>query len=124
MRYLILIHSNATAESAWAGGERQLLDATHAAVRDELLASGELVDSNELDTEDVVVLGHHRGEPVVSRGPFTEGTEWIGGYYLVEVADRQRAVVALTSGMCVLACWWSRSSAPTARGAVHAQWLK
>ena len=92
MRYLILIHSNATAESAWAGGERQLLDATHAAVRDELLASGELVDSNELDTEDVVVLGHHRGEPVVSRGPFTEGTEWIGGYYLVEVADRQRAV--------------------------------
>ena len=92
MRYMILIHSDDDAERAWQGGRKAELDATHAAVLDELVASGELVDSNELDVEDVVVLGRHRGEPVVSRGPFTEGTEWIGGYYIVDVADRERAV--------------------------------
>ena len=92
MRYMILIHSNATAEQAWADGERATLDATHGAVIGELLASGEFVDSNELDLEDVVVVGHHNGAPVATRGPFTEGTEWIGGYYIVDVADRDRAV--------------------------------
>jgi len=29
---------------------------------------------------------------VTSLGPFTEGTEWIGGYYIVDVANRERAV--------------------------------
>ena len=92
MRYMILIHSNETAERAWTEGGKADLDATHGAVFAELAASGELVDGNELDVEDVVVLGHHRDAPVVTRGPFTEGTEWIGGYYIVDVADRDRAV--------------------------------
>jgi len=92
MRYMILIHSNAKAEAAWAAGGKAALDATHGAVIGELMASGEFVDTNELDVEDVVVIGHHDGEPVVTRGPFTEGTEWIGGYYVVDVADRERAV--------------------------------
>lgn len=92
MRYMILIHSNRTAEQAWAEGGKADLDAVHADVFAELTASGELVDGNELDVDDVVVVGHHRGAPITTRGPFTEGTEWIGGYYLVDVADRDRAV--------------------------------
>lgn len=92
MRYMILIHTNATAERAWAEGGTADLDATHAAVFAELGSTGELVDGNELDPDDVVVLGHHRDAPVASRGPFTEGTEWVGGYYIVDVADRDRAV--------------------------------
>jgi hypothetical protein len=92
MRYMILIHSNAAAEAAWTGDGAAVLDATHGAVIAELTASGELVDTNELDTQEVVVIGHHGGEPVATRGPFTEGTEWIGGYYIVDVADRERAV--------------------------------
>lgn len=92
MRYMILIHSNDTAEAAWTGAERTELDATHGAVFAELQASGELVDGNELDMDDVVVIGRHRGEPITTRGPFTEGSEWIGGYYIADVADRERAV--------------------------------
>jgi hypothetical protein len=92
MRYMILIHSNETAERAWEGAARADLDAAHAALFADLAASGELVDGNELDTENVVVVGRHRGEPITTRGPFTEGTEWIGGYYIVDVADRDRAV--------------------------------
>lgn len=92
MRYMILIHSNEAAEAVWSDGGAAELDAAHAAVFAELAASGELVDGNELGTEDVVVIGRHRGETVTSRGPFTEGTEWIGGYYIVDVVDRDRAV--------------------------------
>ena len=89
---MILIYSNDTAETAWADGEDAALDTAHSAVIGELIASGELVDTNELDVEDVTVIGHHNGEPVATRGPFTEGTEWIGGYYIVDVVDRERAV--------------------------------
>ncbi|WP_241975063.1 MULTISPECIES: YciI family protein [Cryobacterium] len=89
---MILIHSNNIAETAWADGEKAALDLTHGAVVGELIASRELVDTNELDVEDVTVIGHHNGEPVATRGPFTEGTEWIGGYYIVDVVDRERAV--------------------------------
>jgi hypothetical protein len=92
MRYMILIHSNETAERAWADGESADLDAAHGALFTELAASGELVDGNELANDDVAVIGHHNGEPVATRGPFTAGTEWIGGYYIVDVADRERAV--------------------------------
>ncbi|UYN84461.1 MAG: hypothetical protein KIT89_04515 [Microcella sp.] len=92
MRYVILIHSNPTADQAWIDGERETLDATHGAVIAELAASKELVDTNELDTENVTVIGHHNGTPVTTRGPFTEGTEYIGGYYIVDVASRERAV--------------------------------
>lgn len=91
MRYMILIHSNERIERAWEEGETDL-DAARSAVFAELAVSGELVDGNELDIDDVAVIGRHNGEPVATRGPFTEGTEWIGGYYIVDVADRERAV--------------------------------
>ncbi|MGB3910664.1 MAG: YciI family protein [Pseudolysinimonas sp.] len=89
---MILIHSNETAERAWADGESDDLGAAHGALFAELAASGELVDGNELATDDVAVIGRHNGEPIATRGPSTEGTEWIGGYYIVDVADRERAV--------------------------------
>jgi hypothetical protein len=92
MRYMILIHSNEAAERAWEEGGKTDLDATHGALFAELAASGELVDGNELATDDVAVIGRHNGEPIATRGPFTEGTEWVGGYYIVDVADRERAV--------------------------------
>jgi hypothetical protein len=92
MRYMILIHSDEVADRAWAGGELAELDRVHRTVIGELKASGEFVDTNELDVEDAVVIGRHNGAPVVTHGPFSEGTEWVGGYYVVDVADRERAV--------------------------------
>ena len=79
MRYMILIHSNDVSDRAWASGELAELEEVHAAVISELRASGEFVDTHELDVEDAVVIGNHNGAPIVTRGPFTEGTEWVGG---------------------------------------------
>jgi hypothetical protein len=92
MRYMILIYSDEAADAVWEAGGKQKMDAAHAAVFQELEASGELVDGNELDTDDVAVIGRHRGETITGRGPFTEGAEWVGGYYIVDVANRERAV--------------------------------
>ena len=91
MRYMITIYSNPAAEAALAAGDLDL-QATHGAIIDDLIASTEFVDTNELDLENVTVIGHYNGKPVTTRGPFTEGTEYIGGYYIVDVASHERAV--------------------------------
>lgn len=92
MRYMIVINTNAAAEAAYVGAERDALYASHDAVIAELVEHGEFVDSNELDPENVTVVGTHQGKPVATRGPFTEGTEFIGGYYIVDVSSHERAV--------------------------------
>lgn len=89
---MIVINTNAASEAAWVGAERDALYASHDAIISELVAKGEFVDSNELDPENVTVVGTYQGKPVSMRGPFTEGTEFIGGYYIVDVASHERAV--------------------------------
>jgi hypothetical protein len=91
MRYMITISTDEDARRQWDADPSVFHDA-HRGVLEDLQASGELVDSNELDQNDATVIGTYRGTPIVTRGPFTEGTEIIGGYYIVDVADRERAV--------------------------------
>lgn len=86
MRYMISILTDDDARRQWEA------DGAHRAVARELRESGELVDANELDQEGAMVIGTYRGEPITTRGPFTEGTEIVGGYYIVDVRDLDRAV--------------------------------
>lgn len=91
MRYMITISTDDDARTQWAA-DSSVFDDAHRAIFSELQSSGELVDGNELDQDDATVIGTYRGEPIATRGPFTEGTEIIGGYYIVDVVDRERAV--------------------------------
>jgi len=91
MRYMITISTDEDARKAWEADPASL-DEAHRALAVELQESGELVDSNELDPEDATVIGTYRGKTLATLGPFTEGTEIIGGYYIVDVASRERAV--------------------------------
>lgn len=91
MRYMITISTDEDARKAWKT-DPTVLDTAHRELWTELQASGELVDSNELDPQDATVIGTYRGKTLATRGPFTEGTEIIGGYYIVDVASRERAV--------------------------------
>lgn len=91
MRYMILISTDDDARKQW-DADGSVFDDAHRAVFTELQRTGELVDGNELDPKDATVIGTHRGRPLSTRGPFTEGVEIIGGYYIVEVASRERAV--------------------------------
>ena len=93
MRYQILIYNNPEAADAWEGEMAKEFDSAHAAVQAELLASGELIDSNELSTTQAkVVRLNPQDAATVTDGPFAETKEWVGGYYTVECDSMERAV--------------------------------
>jgi len=94
MKFLLLIHNTADGDAAiesrlGAPGDR---DATHAAVIDELRASGELLDTAPLAYERTLVRRGAAGVSAVTDGPFAEAREIVGGYYLVDVRDLDRAI--------------------------------
>jgi len=93
MKYMILIGGN---HAGWAAlgeaGMKRIMDA-HNALFDELTASGELVETNELGVtaEDARVVRVTNGALTVTDGPFVESKEIVAGYYIVDVADIDRA---------------------------------
>lgn len=91
MRYMILISTDDDARQQW-DADGTVFDDAHRKVFAELQRTGELVDGNELDPDDATVIGTRQGTPLSMRRPFTEGVETIGGYYIVDVASRERAV--------------------------------
>ena len=57
------------------------------ALHDELVKSGELVDSTVLTGPDLakIVTSDGRTAPVITDGPFQEFKEWLAGYQIVDV---------------------------------------
>jgi hypothetical protein len=91
MKFLITLYVNPDTDAAWSGPESAALQKAHDDVQAELRASGELVESDELDPEGARVVRIEAGRPVVTDGPFTEAREIAGGYYVVDCVDLDRA---------------------------------
>jgi hypothetical protein len=66
----------------------------YGAIRGELTASGELVQSEVLVGPDLakVVTFDGVGAPVVTDGPFQEFKEWLAGFQIVDVESEERAI--------------------------------
>ena len=66
----------------------------YAALERELIASGELVQSEVLTGPDLAKVVTFDGvtAPVVTDGPFQEFKEWIAGYQIVDVESEARAI--------------------------------
>jgi hypothetical protein len=64
------------------------------ALHRELVASGELVESEALTGPDLakIVTSDGHGAPVVTDGPFQEFKEWVAGYQIVDVESEARAL--------------------------------
>jgi hypothetical protein len=64
------------------------------ALHRELVASGELVESEVLTGPDLgkIVTSDGRSAPVVTDGPFQEFKEWVAGYQIVDVESEARAI--------------------------------
>jgi hypothetical protein len=92
MQYLLLIYGNDHAWNEMSTNGREALDVAHRELLTDLTASGELVLSNELSTTDAKVVRRTDDRLLVTDGPFSESKEWVGGFYLVEVDDVDRAV--------------------------------
>jgi hypothetical protein len=65
----------------------------YAALHQELVSSGELVDSQVLTGPDLAKIVTSDGTaPVVTDGPFQEFKEWLAGYQIVDVESEARAI--------------------------------
>src|SRR4029450_8690030 len=63
------------------------------ALHEELVASGELAQSDVLAGPDLAKIVTSDGTaPVVTDGPFQEFKEWLAGYQIVDVESEERAL--------------------------------
>jgi hypothetical protein len=80
--------------SEWEPDEIEAHLGYYEALHDELVKSGELVDSTVLTGPDLakIVTSDGRTAPVITDGPFQEFKEWLAGYQIVDVESEARAL--------------------------------
>lgn len=90
MKYMLLIYS---AEDRWTEDERTQCMLKSMAVCDELESQGKWLASSPLHSVMTATCVRVRdGHVQVTDGPFAETTEQLGGYYVIDVADRDEAI--------------------------------
>jgi hypothetical protein len=91
-KFLVLIYGNAR---AWADLPAEWHEA-NAARHQALIASAgsAILGVNELEptTQAVSIRADPSGKPSITKGPFHETPEIVGGYYLLEAADIDEAI--------------------------------
>jgi hypothetical protein len=96
--YLILIYGDEQRWDAMSPDEEQQIHAGHRALQAKAGAAVRAVGELESSTKAVTLRRGADGRPAVSDGPFLETKEVIGGFYLVDAADRDE-VVAYASNL-------------------------
>jgi hypothetical protein len=94
MRYLLLLHGDEPAELAMTDDERRAVLSAHGAFSARLRGAGVLVGGEPLEPSDrsATVRFPPDGRSIVSDGPYAETKEQLGGYYVLECADRDEAL--------------------------------
>jgi hypothetical protein len=96
MKYVVLIYSNPTSRELWqqfSETERGEGLAYYAGLTEELAASGELVVTEALaDPSTATRVSVEEGRAMTTDGPFAEAKEHLAGFYLLDVATKERAV--------------------------------
>jgi hypothetical protein len=91
MKFMILIYGSDEVYSALEPSEIGRIMAAHDLLQKELRATGEFVDTNELNPDGAKTLRKTGGRLVATDGPFAEVKEIVAGYYLVDCASLERA---------------------------------
>lgn len=103
MKFVILIHSNPqpwghptgnyNAEfQALPAEDRQRMDDEFDALLAELTSNGELVIGEALAAPAMASVYRWRdGAPMMTDGPYAESKEQFAGFFMIDVADRERA---------------------------------
>lgn len=92
MKYLLLICEDPAARPV-EPAEAEVMAKEYATFTEAIMASNELVGGERLrGVESATSVRVRNGSPSVVDGPFAETAEQIGGYYVVDVADLDRAL--------------------------------
>ncbi len=90
MKYMLLIYG---AEDCWTEDERTACMLESMKICDELEAQGKWIASSPLHSVTTATCVRVRnGKPLITDGPFAETTEQLGGYYIIDVADRDEVI--------------------------------
>jgi hypothetical protein len=93
VRYLLLIYSDPAAYAGMTEEEGQQLAEDYFAFTDEIQKSGEYEAGEALQgLETATTVTVKDGETLTTDGPFAETKEVLGGFYMVNVADLDRAI--------------------------------
>jgi hypothetical protein len=93
MKFLISMHISAAVLDALTDEEKAAIGEGHGRFIAALKESGELITTQGLvDPSQAAVVSVRGGQPVVTDGPFLESKEYLGGFYLIDCEDRQRAI--------------------------------
>jgi hypothetical protein len=93
MKYMLIMQLNPAAFDALTDAQRKEIMDGHQAFMDTIKTSGEMVETHALAEPAQSAVVHVRGGvPVVTDGPYVESKEFMGGYYIVDCATRDRAL--------------------------------
>jgi hypothetical protein len=93
VKFLLMMHLNPTVWDALTEEERNEVMNGHGAFIETVTKSGEMILTQALaDPSQSAVVRVRDGERLVTDGPFIEAKEYLGGYYLVDVENRERAL--------------------------------
>ncbi|WP_310717178.1 YciI family protein [Streptomyces lydicus] len=92
MKYLIMMYPNAAVMDALSEEDRNAVFQGHGDFMTKIKESGEFVGTVALGgPEESSVVRVRGGVPAVTDGPYAEFKEFVGGYYVIDVKDRDRA---------------------------------
>ncbi|MFF7704530.1 YciI family protein [Streptomyces lydicus] len=92
MKYLIMMYPNAAVMDALSEEDRNAVFQGHGEFMTKIKESGEFVGTVALGgPEESSVVRVRGGVPAVTDGPYAESKEFVGGYYVIDVKDRNRA---------------------------------
>ncbi|HEY9289691.1 MAG TPA: YciI family protein [Microlunatus sp.] len=93
MKYLILMQVDPAVLEGLTDEQQKTIMDGHEAFMTEIKASGEMLSTNALgDPSQTTTIRSRGGKPEVLDGPFAETKEFMGGYYLIDVESKERAV--------------------------------
>ncbi|WP_440106441.1 YciI family protein [Streptosporangium sp. H16] len=93
MKFLLIMHNNPRIWDALTEEERDEVMRGHGAFMETVRRSGEMISTVALaDPSRSAVVQVRGGVPAVTDGPYLEAKEYLGGYYLVECENRERAL--------------------------------
>jgi hypothetical protein len=93
MQFVISMIINPAVLDALTDEEKAAIGEGHGRLIQALKDSGELVTTQALvDPSQAAVVTVRGGQPVVTDGPYVEAKEYLGGFYLIDCENKDRAV--------------------------------
>jgi hypothetical protein len=93
MRYMLLINGPAQQDEGWTPADLEARAAEYMKFTQEIIDSGELQSGERLrDADTATTVRVRNGDVITTDGPFAETKEVLGGYYVVDCKDLDRAI--------------------------------